>query len=149
MAHTSSDGDDIISGINVTPLVDIVLVILIIFIVTAAFVFRNTIPLDLPQAASAESEAETSGLLNLAVTEDGTLYINGRPGSLDQLPQTVREARARLEGTGRKITAFISADVKADYGNFAAVVDRLRLEGVSDIALDTQPPELSLIGEAR
>ena len=149
MAHGTSDGDDIISGINVTPLVDIVLVILIIFIVTAAFVFRNTIPLDLPQAASAESDTETTGLLNLAVTEDGTLYLNGRPGSLDDLPGVVADAREKLRGTGRRVTAFVSADVKADYGNFAAVVDRLRIEGVSDIALDTQPPELSLIGMER
>lgn len=137
MAMTTQDQDDIIAGINVTPLVDIVLVILIIFIMTASVIFRSSLPLSLPQAASAEKTPV--GLLNLGITASGALYVNGQPRRLDELPAAVADARRRAGTRGEKVSAFVSADVKAPYGLFAQVVDRLRLEQVEDIALDTQP----------
>jgi biopolymer transport protein ExbD len=139
MAYSSQDSDEIISGINVTPLVDIVLVLLIIFIVTASFVLRNRIPVELPKAQTAE--ASNGGLLNLALTRQGELFINGQPGKLEDLPKAVGEARAKVSGQG-PVSAFVAADAQAQYGAFAAVIDRLRLEGVTDIALDTQPVDL-------
>jgi biopolymer transport protein ExbD len=143
-ASMQSDGDDIISGINVTPLVDIVLVVLIIFIVTASFVLRHNFPVDLPEAKTAE--ASTAGLINIAVTEDGQIFLNGKPGELGQIDALVQEAKAKIEKEGGKVSAFISADVGAKYGAFAEVLDRLRLSGVVDIALDTQPVKREDIG---
>ena len=140
MAASIQQDDELISGINVTPLVDIILVVLIIFIVTASLVLRNNIRVDLPEARTAEQSLE--GLVNLAVTDEGVLYLNGRPGTLEDIPALVAEVREKLKDAGGKVTAFISADTKARYGKFAQVVDRLRLEGVSDIALDTRPPEI-------
>ena len=142
MAQISQD-DDIISGINVTPLVDIVLVILIIFIVTASFVFKNNIDMKLPVAESAQQT--TGGLLNLAIQEDGQLYINGKASAIDDIPAAVAETKTRLAAQNKAIsvTAFVAADVKTQYGAFAGVVDRLRLEGVTEIALDTQPMDLT------
>jgi len=131
-AHVQND-DDIISGINITPLVDITLVILIIFIVTASFVLRHNIPVELPKASTGQES--TAGLLNLAIDRQGTLFVNGQAASLDELPKAIEAARAK----DPKVSAFIAADVQAQYGAFARVVDRLRLEGVTDIALDTQP----------
>jgi biopolymer transport protein ExbD len=148
MAHTMQDQDEVISGINVTPLVDVTLVVLIIFIVTASVILRSNIPVELPEAATAEQT--TSGLLNIGVTRDGELFINGRAGTLGQLPRAVKEARARAAEDGQKnVSAFVSADVKAQYGLFAQVVDRLRLEGVTDIALDTKPGALRPAEAAR
>ena len=138
--QTRSDQDEIITGINVTPLVDVAFVVLIIFIVTASMVLKDSIPVQLPQAQSAEDAGQ--GLLNIAITGEGAIYINGKTGSIEVLPAAVAEARERAEASGRQVTAFVSADVKAAYGVFAGVVDRLRLEGVVDIALDTQPVEL-------
>ncbi len=142
MAHGTQDNDDIISGINVTPLVDIVLVILIIFIVTASFVFRNTMDMQLPRSASAEQR--TGGLLNLALTADGELLIDGQPAAERDIAAAVRNARDELDrkGAGGEVSAFVSADVATQYGRFARVVDRLRLAGVAEIALDTQPLDL-------
>lgn len=140
MAAQVGSDDEIISGINITPLVDIVLVILIIFIVTASFVLRNNIPVELPKAATGQDS--TAGLLNLAIDKQGDLFVNGKPSSLEALPEAVEAARAKE----LKVSAFIAADVSAQYGAFARVVDRLRQEGVTDIALDTQPagaPEAS------
>jgi biopolymer transport protein ExbD len=140
MAASTQQDDDIISGINVTPLVDIILVVLIIFIVTASLVLRSNVPVELPKAQTAEQSVE--GLINLAVTSDGEIYLNGRPGKLDDIPGLVNQAREKVRQEGGKVSAFISADVNARYGKFAEVLDRLRLEGVADIALDTKPPEL-------
>ena len=140
MAHSAPESDEIISGINVTPLVDVILVVLIIFIVTASAILRNSIPVELPRAQSAEPT--TSGLLNVSITRSGQIYINGRKGTLAELPQAVARARQALGGGKRSPSAFVSADVKAQYGLFAQVVDRLRLEGVSEIALDTRPGEI-------
>ena len=139
MASQSQESEEIITGINVTPLVDIILVVLVIFIVTASFVLRSSIQVNLPRAQTAEES--NPGLLNLAVTSDGALYINGKPGSIDGIAAAVAEAK-RLQ-PGRQASAFVSADVSARYGVFAAVVDRLRVEGVSDIVLDTRPPEVA------
>lgn len=140
MAHTLNDGDEVISGINVTPLVDVILVVLIIFIVTASVILRSSIPVELPRAASAESS--TSGLLNVAIAKDGGLFINGaRAASLEALPKAVADARGAARERGGRLSAFVSADVGAPYGLFARVVDRLRLEGVTEVALDTQPQE--------
>ncbi len=133
MAAQVGNDEEIISGINITPLVDIVLVVLIIFIVTASFVLRNNIPVELPKAATGQES--TAGLLNLAIDKQGALFVNGKPSSVEQLPRAVADARAK----DTKVSAFIAADVQAQYGAFAQVVDRLRQEGVTDIALDTQP----------
>jgi biopolymer transport protein ExbD len=141
MAASTQQDDEIISGINVTPLVDIILVVLIIFIVTASLVLRNNIPVDLPQAQTSEQSVE--GLINLAVTAEGELYLNGRPGTLEDIPAVVDEARQKVKDNGGKVSAFISADVQARYGKFAEVIDQLRLEKVTDIALDTKPPEIA------
>ena len=140
MAASTQQDDDIISGINVTPLVDIILVVLIIFIVTASLVLRTNVPVDLPKAQTAEQSVE--GLINLAVTSDGEIFLNGRPGKLEDIPALVKQARQKIKKDGGQVSAFISADVNARYGKFAEVLDRLRLEGVADIALDTKPPEL-------
>src|SRR4030095_9782819 len=69
------DDDDEITGINVTPLVDIVLVLLIIFMVTANFIVRETMEVDLPRAANAGSTVQ--GLVNVVMDRNGTLYVDG------------------------------------------------------------------------
>jgi len=144
MAGTLGDDgdDDLISGINVTPLVDVTLVVLIIFIVTASFLLKSAIPLDLPQAQTGQEAA--ASLLTVAIAADGGVYLNGERASVADIPAAVAETRARARAAGetKPLSAFVSADVAADYGRFAAVVDRLRLEGVYEIAMDTQPVPL-------
>jgi biopolymer transport protein ExbD len=134
---TQGDEEDIISGINVTPMVDIVLVLLIIFIVTASFLLRSSIPIQLPAGAS--SEASAAGLMVVGIRKDGQLFVNGRLATLDDLPAAVADAKKRRADPTKPLNVFVSADVAADYGAFAAVVDRLRLEGVTDVSMDTRP----------
>ena len=131
--------EELIGGVNVTPIVDVCLTLLVVFIVTASQVVNRSMPVTLPRAASAESAPPS--ILNVAIARDGAVFIDGAPGRLEELPGAVEAARARAAAAGgeARLAGFVSADVEAPYGRFAAVVDLLRQAGVTDIALDTQP----------
>jgi biopolymer transport protein ExbD len=135
--YDSGDGDELIGGVNTTPLVDVTLTLLIVFIVTASFVVDRSMPVTLPKAASAE--ATPPSLLTIAIAASGQIFLNGAPGRLEDIPAAVEAARAKAGGSDTKLAGFVSADVAAPYGKFAEAVDRLRLAGVTEIALDTQP----------
>lgn len=138
MAGSYDDGGDngLIGGVNITPIVDVCLTLLIIFIVTASTIMNRSMPVNLPRAATAE--AAPPSILNVAIARDGQVFLDGRPGRIDDIPAAVEAARARTP-EGAKLAGFVSADVDAPYGRFAEAVDRLRLAGIADIALDTQP----------
>ncbi len=129
--------DDLIVGVNITPIVDVCLTLLIVFIVTASAMVNRSMPVQLPKAATAESAPPS--ILNIAISRTGEVFLNGAPGRLEDIPAAVEEARRRAEATRTKLAGFVSADVAAPYGKFAEAVDRLRLAGVTEIALDTQP----------
>ncbi|HTP52791.1 MAG TPA: biopolymer transporter ExbD [Anaeromyxobacteraceae bacterium] len=134
--YGSDPADDLVTGVNITPIVDVALTLLIVFIVTSSLILSRSMPVELPRAASAVETA--AGLLTLAVARGGEVYVNGQPATIEDIPRAVAEARKRLP-PGQPLTGFISADVHAPYGRFAEVVDRLRIEGVTEIALDTKP----------
>lgn len=138
MAGNWSTGDDeLIGGVNITPIVDVCLTLLIVFIVTASSLVNRSMPMQLPKAASAESTPPS--ILNVAISRTGEIFLNGQPGRLEDIRSAVEEARARATDPEAKLAGFVSADVDAPYGKFAEAVDQLRLAGVADIALDTQP----------
>ena len=103
MAGTGSSRG-IISGINVTPLVDVTLVLLVIFIVTAKIVVTPAIPMDLPQAATSET---VQVVFSVLLPEDGAILANGTPVA-DERALAAR-ARAALE-EDPDLRAVISAD---------------------------------------
>ena len=131
--------DELVTGVNITPIVDVTLVLLIVFLVTSSLIVSKSIQVEVPRAATGTETAV--GLLAFVVTSGGDLYVNGQPARLEDISRAVGEARGRLP-PGQKLTGFVSADVAAPYGKFAQVVDRLRQEGVTDIALDTRPVEV-------
>jgi biopolymer transport protein ExbD len=134
--------DELIGGVNVTPIVDVCLTLLVVFIVTASQVVNRSMPVNLPKAASTESSPPS--IINIAIARNGEVFINGAAASLKDVGREVEAARARATSAGAgaeaKLAGFVSADVDAPYGKFAEAVDQLRLAGVTDIALDTQPP---------
>jgi len=133
-----SGDEELIGGVNITPIVDVCLTLLIVFIVTASSLVNRSMPVQLPRAATAESSPPS--IVNVAIDRNGAIFLNGQPGRLEDIGPVVEEARARAEGQGGgKLAGFVSADVAAPYGRFAEAVDQLRLAGISDIALDTQP----------
>jgi len=124
-----------IVDINITPFVDIVLVVLIIFMVTSSVVASEHIPVDLPDAATGTSDTSVS--LAIMIQADGELSLDGQPINTDRLRQSIRTARAEGE-----VTCLIGADTATSHGDVVAVIDLVRQEGVSRFALDVDPAPL-------
>ncbi len=129
----SGDDDDLISEINVTPLVDVILVLLIIFMVTATYIVRASIEVDLPRAAHG-GEA-TGTILSVIVTKDGDLYLDGVKRSEEELVAKTREAVAR---DGEAARAIISADRSALHGSVVRAIDLVRGAGVTKFAIHVE-----------
>src|SRR5581483_6960805 len=107
MAGSSHDDDDAITGINVTPLVDVTLVLLIIFMVTASYIVKETIEIELPRAAhGGETVQKTFAVL---VAKDGKTYLNGVPVDDAGLVRAVQDSKAR----GEEVQAIVAADKNA------------------------------------
>jgi biopolymer transport protein ExbD len=130
-------GDDepapIIAGINVTPLVDITLVLLIIFMVTASYIVSPSIKVDLPKAASGGEQQRSS--LALAVTAQGAIFLNGAPSSDDAIGRYVAGALPR----DPDLQAVISADRAVPHGTVVHLIDVVRRAGVRRFAINVDP----------
>jgi len=134
----AADDDDEgeISDINVTPLVDVMLVLLIIMMVAAPLLAQNqSIKVELPKAASGE-ETPKSPLL-LLLKRDGTLHVGEQAVSEDEARAKVRAAKA----SDPELAAVIDADKGVSYGAVIRVIDLVKREGITSFALniDTGP----------
>ena len=129
MAHGAPSPDDAITGINVTPLVDIVLVLLIVFMVTASFIVKQSIEVDLPRAAAG---GETVGpTLSFAIDGAGVVYLDGQPVTRDAARSAVRAALAK----SRDARALIGADRAVPHGEVVSLIDLVKQEGLSKFAI--------------
>jgi biopolymer transport protein ExbD len=127
-----SDDDDVISQINIIPFVDIVLVLLIIFMVTSTAIVRASLEVDLPKAASGGAGVEST--LNVVLTIEGNLLLNGEPSDKEELATYVKgEAK-----TNSELQAVISADAALAYGEIMNVIDIVKLNGVKSFALNIE-----------
>jgi biopolymer transport protein ExbD len=124
-------GDDEITGINVTPLVDVTLVLLVVFMVTASYIVAPAIKVELPKAST--SEATPQSTLSLVLTREGTLYLNNAPVQPEDVRAFVRAQRAR----GAELQAVLAADAAVPHGRVVAVIDLIKSEGVTGFALNT------------
>jgi biopolymer transport protein ExbD len=129
----TKESDEAITGINVTPLVDIVLVILIIFMVTAKLIVSKSVPLDLPKAATG-SEIQT--VFSVVLAADGTTQVDSRTVPSDDailgLAKSAHEKNAELR-------AVIKADSAVPHGRVIHVLDLLKQAQVTKIAFGVQP----------
>ncbi|MBY0385877.1 biopolymer transporter ExbD, partial [bacterium] len=85
-ASLGGNSDEAIAEINIVPFVDIILVVLIIFMVTAPLVMKPAIDVSLPQASSGEVK-ETEKNIDVIISATGELYINGKPGDMETLKE--------------------------------------------------------------
>lgn len=120
-----------ISEINVTPFVDVMLVLLIVFMVTAPLLTVG-VPVELPRTDAKQLESETDPL-SITIREDGTIYVQESVVTADELVAKMR-AISR-EGYDRRV--FIRADATADYGLVADVMARLSSSGFRNLGLVT------------
>ena len=132
MAMQLGTGTGVKSDINVTPLVDVMLVLLIIVMLVAPLV-QQGVSLTLPIAANTADHPETSDQTTVAITADGRFWINGSEVAGAQLRQRIEDA---LEGKKQRLI-LIKGDEQADYGAVMKAMDELRAVGIEDMALIT------------
>jgi biopolymer transport protein ExbD len=139
VASTSYNADEPITGINVTPLVDITLVLLIVFMVTAQLIAGQGVPLDLPEAATAGA---TESVLTLSIDAAGNLLVNGEPVS-DR--ETLRARARQAHSDNPAIRSLVAASAQVTHGRVLEIIDTLREAGVTRVAFAAEP----LKGEGR
>ena len=129
------DGDDEgITNINVTPFVDVVLVILVVFIVTAKLIVARGVEIDKPKAATG---GEVQSTLRVSVTDKGDLYVNGDKFA-DDAAAVVRIKQ--IAAATSKPKAIIAGSRKGAYGNVMHAIDLVQQAGISAIALENERP---------
>jgi len=129
----SSDG--IIAGINVTPLVDVMLVLLVIFIVTAKIIVTPAVPLDLPHAAHGET---VQVILSIIVPIRGPILVNGAPLLSEE--SLTEKARAAAAGDP-ELRAVIQADGDVPHRRVVRILDLLKGAGLTRVAFGALPDE--------
>jgi len=135
MAPRADDGGELISGINVTPLVDIVLVLLVVTMVTAGYMVSQSIPVELPRAATSETGRSP---LTITLAADGASYVDAERVSDSEIPKRIRDARSN--GADK---AMIAADGSVPHRRVIRVVDTLRSAGITQLAFDVQPEDVA------
>lgn len=118
---------------NLTPLLDVVFIILIFFVVTASFVKDTGVDIDRPSAQSAERQERT--LFHIAITAQEQVWIDDR----DVGVTGVRAQLERLHAQNPEGGVVIQADRRATTGLLVAVLDQVRLAGISEIAIAADP----------
>ena len=126
-----------ISEINMTPLVDVMLVLLIVFMVTAPLL-TSGVPIDLPQTNAPEMKVEGSKPLTVSVTPQGQVYLGEDEITLETLLASVAAAAGEA-GTQQRL--YIRGDATADYGLIMQVMGDLSRAGYARIGLITQQRE--------
>ena len=129
-------GDDESAGmivdVNVTPLVDITLVLLIIFMVTATYIVSPSIKVDLPKAASGSDQAKTT--LALTMSKDHAMYLNGERSSDAAVVKFIGDS---LPGNP-DLQAVIAADKVVPHGTVVHVIDLVKRAGVRKFAINVE-----------
>jgi biopolymer transport protein TolR len=121
----------LLSEINVTPMVDVMLVLLVIFMVTTPMLHRAT-DVELPQAVRAETKEEER--LTLSLTREGRVYLNA-----EEVPrERLAERLAALAG-GTRVLHF-RGDARVAYGLVIEVMDAVKAAGIETVGMITQPP---------
>lgn len=129
MAFKNDSGDDLQSDINVVPLVDIILVVLIIFMVTAPMIMKPSINVNLPKAAS--GEATTPSKLNISIGADGRVVLDGK----DATDEVIIKSATDEVSKNPDIQAIISADKDVPHGRVVSILDLVKSAGVKKFAI--------------
>jgi biopolymer transport protein ExbD len=124
------------SDINVTPLVDVMLVLLIIMMLVAPMLEQG-VQVKLPPAANATPKPQSQDQTIIAIGANRSLYVNAKPVQEAELATKVTELLENKAGAEKIV--IIKADEEVEYGAVMAAMDALRTAGIEDIGLITQP----------
>ncbi len=128
----SQNDDEPIATINVVPLVDIILVVLIIFMVTAPMVLKPVIDVQLPKASSGEAPPEKP--FEVAVKSDGTLSLNGQKVDLENLGKQI----ALLSQSNPDQAVILQADKITTLERLTEVIDRIKSNGIKKVSFSVE-----------
>jgi len=134
MAFSSQDSDEPITQINVVPLVDIMLVLLIIFMLTASFISTPSIPVNVPKAISSNPTAPSSQALVLNIKSE--IYYQNKRVEKKELASILKEQSA----LNPELRIVLSADSLVTHGKVVELLDLVRQAGVTKIALGVALP---------
>jgi biopolymer transport protein ExbD len=132
MAGAGNNKGQVMSAMNVTPFVDIVLVLLVVLMVSSVKIVQAAIEVDLPTASSAGKSV--SSALNIVIKKDNTLLVDGKPTSNAALATMVKELRK----TDPKLQAVIAADKGVVYQRVVATIDLVKRNGIRRFALNIE-----------
>jgi biopolymer transport protein ExbD len=122
--------------VNLTSLIDVVLLLLIFFMVSTSFVKESQISIRLPQADTAPVVEEIPVQLEIMITEQGTFLVNGRELIINR-PETIRNALSKLSGGNTNLPLTISADANARHQHVVTAMDVAGRLGFEQISIAT------------
>lgn len=128
----SAEESTVISSINITPFVDVVLVLLVIFIVTAPMMMRDSIGLQLPKTINGDGEARET--IGVSINAQGSIIAGGKAVDDSGLQTLARDALAK----NPEVQAVIAADINVVYGRVARVIDLLKSSGLEKFAIQVE-----------
>ena len=134
MSFSTQEPDEAITQINVVPLVDIMLVLLIIFMLTASFISSPSVPVNVPKALTSNPTAPASQSLVLNIR--GEIFFQGKRTDQENLKKMLREAAA----LNADLRVVLSADAAVTHGKVVELLDLVRQAGVTKIALGVAKP---------
>ena len=134
MAFTTSNGrtQSSLADINITPLVDVVLVLLVIFMITAP-VLQSGIEVNIPKTRTVKEITEQR--LVVTIDRDQNVFLGDKPVNVHDLGQRLRDA----SGDSSKKVIYLRADVRVPFGAFASVMDAVKQAGITNISVVTRP----------
>jgi biopolymer transport protein TolR len=133
MSHGGGSDDRFMSDINVTPFVDVMLVLLIIFMVTAPMMMQG-VDVDLPEATSEPLSAQEEALI-VTVNKDGQVFISDYEVAVDSLGEKLLKV---LEGRESR-EVFLNADKTVPYGIVVRVMSEIKAAGIESLGMVTEP----------
>ena len=128
MASPLGVEDDEISAINVTPLVDVVLVLLVIFMITAPSLYQNALKVQLPQAQSGEDQSKST--MQIVLDATGVITLHSKAITIDELSAQVKATHPQ--------SSIIVADKKVEHGKVISIMDILKANGVQKISFGVE-----------
>ncbi len=138
MAGGASDNEEMISDINVTPLVDIMLCLLVIFMVTTSYVVADSLKMDLPEASTGGPTEPSTVMISYTLDQESKtrqLYLNGEKSNEADIRTHIQNEIA----AGKKdVQAVIAADKLVSHGEVIQIIDLVKQEGILKFALNIE-----------
>ncbi len=134
MAFTTTNGQTrtSLAEINITPLVDVVLVLLVIFMITEP-VLQSGIEVNVPKTRTVNVLTEQR--MVVTIDRDDNIFLNDQPVNIHDLPEKLHQAG--VDPAHQSI--YLRSDERVSFGNFASVMDAVKQSGITNISIVTQP----------